>query len=197
MTAERVDEFFPASRMTTSVECRWWAPGRIPGELATWFATLGAVDVDAERHDRYLLDRGHPDRNVKLRNGTVYEVKVRTRREPTRVAGGSGWVERWNKRSVSRLSEPVAGATLVEVVKLRGLVTIDGCQVELTEVSVADRTWHSLALEADDSPPGSTTLEPLLAQLAGAGLGRVMELTADRSHGYAQHLLLALAGGGS
>ena len=127
---------------------------------------------------------------MKVRDGTTCEVKVRTGREPIRAAGGSGWVERWRKRSVPRLPGLVDGTTLVEVVKHRRLVTIDGCQVELTEVSIAGRTWHSLALEANDSPPGSTTLEPVVARLANAGLGRFMELTADRSHGYAQHLLM-------
>lgn len=197
MRAEQVDEMAPGDGPTTTVECRWWAPGRIPAELAAWFATLGRVAVDAERLDRYLLDRGHPARNVKVRDGTTYEVKVRTSREPTRVAGGSGWVERWNKRSGPRLPEPVDGTTLVKVVKHRFLVTIDGCQVELTEASIADRPWHSLAFEATDSPPGTTTLDPVLARLAHAGLGRFMELTADRSHGYAQHLLMVFDEGES
>lgn len=188
MQAEQ-DEMTPGDCPTTTAECRWWVPGRIPEELAAWFATLGQVHVDAKRLDRYLLDEGNPYRNVKVRDGTTCEVKTRTSRQPTRAFGGSGWVERWHKRSAPRLSDLVDGTTLVEVVKHRRLVTIDGCQVELTEASIADRTWHSLALEASDSPPGSTSLEPVLAKLAEAGLGRFMELTADRSHGYAQHLL--------
>ncbi|MBY5162282.1 hypothetical protein [Salsipaludibacter albus] len=163
----------------------------------TWFATLGEVDVEATRVDRYLLDEGHPDRNAKVRNGTTCEVKVRTRCEPMLVAGGSGWVERWNKRSVPWPSALGDGATLVEVVKHRRLVTIDGCQVELTEAAIADETWHSLALEGDDNPPGSTALEPVVARLAKAGLGRFMHLTADRSHGYAQHLLTMFDAGES
>ncbi len=197
MGPEQVDEPSPGSRLTTTVECRWWAPGRIPEGFADWFATLGQVDVDAERRDHYLPDEGHPERNVKVRDWTTCEVKVRTHRDPIRVAGGSGWLERWNKRSVPGLFELVDETTLVEVVKHRFLVTIDGCQVELTEAAIDGRAWHSLALEADDTPPGNTSLDPVLARLEHAGLGRVMELTADRSHGYAQHLLTMLDAGES
>lgn len=197
MMAEQVDGVAPGGCLTTTVECRWWAPGPIPEELAVWFATLDQVDADAVRRDRYLLDEAHPDRNVKVRDGTTCEIKVRTRREPIRVAGGSGWVERWNKRSVPRLSEQVDGTTLVEVVKHRLIVTMDGCQVELTAVTIAEEKWHTLAFEANDSPPGSTTLDPVVARLANAGLGRFMALTADRSHGYAQQLLFVLDAGES
>ena len=54
------DEMAPGGCLTTTVECRWWAPGRIPEELAAWFATLGPVHVDTKRRDRYLLDEVPP-----------------------------------------------------------------------------------------------------------------------------------------
>lgn len=194
MRPEQADQADSVVRLTTTFECRWWAPGRIPEAFASWLATLGQVDVATERRDRYLLDEGRPAQNVKVRGGTTCEVKVRTSRDPIDVAGVSGWLERWKKQSVPEF-DPVEDTASVEVVKHRLLITIDDGQVELTEASIAGRTWHSLALEADDNPPGSTMLGPVVARLEHAGLGRFMELTADRSHGYGHHLQVVLDGG--
>jgi hypothetical protein len=52
VAGEQLDEIAPGDGLTTTVECRWWAPGRLREEFAAWFATLGEVRINADRPRR-------------------------------------------------------------------------------------------------------------------------------------------------
>lgn len=178
-----------------TVECRWWARGAVTPALGTWFTALGDVVTEPDRVDRYLLGYLRPDQNVKLRHGTIPEVKLRTARtlRTDLAPGAAGWVERWRKWSVARRRRARrpgdAGPMTLDVHKQRRLVDVAGCRVELTQAIIRGQPWHSVALEAADEPAGTAVLDDVVLRLVETGLARHLPLTADTSHGYAAQIL--------
>lgn len=159
--------------METTLEVRWFGPGRPPDELVARFDDLAAPGP-ARRTDAYLLLPGTDDLGVKLREGGVaFELKLRQHDfgEAKFAGGPAGNLERWQKWSF-----PVADAacrmaslglpagSLVDVEKRRRLVTYrlapdgfvtqvderagDGCSVEITSLLVNASAWWSLGFEA-------------------------------------------------
>lgn len=158
--------------METTVEARWFGPGRPPDALTRRFDELGAPGPD-RRMDAYLSLAGTDDLGVKLRaGGDAFELKLRQHDVgEARFAGGAvGQLERWQKWSF-----PVADAACrasglglpgswIEVEKNRRLVTYglaadgtvsrvearqgDGCSLELTSLVVNGSVWWSLGFEA-------------------------------------------------
>jgi hypothetical protein len=156
----------------TTLEVRWFAPGRPPEALAARFDELGAPGPEG-RTDAYLHLPGTDDIGIKLRDGgEAFELKRRERDfGETKFAGAAGNLERWQKWSF-----PIAdaacrsralglpGESLIEVEKNRRLATYrmapdgsvslieeragDGCSVELTLLVVGRREWWSLGFEA-------------------------------------------------
>lgn len=159
--------------METTLEVRWFAPGRPRDALTRRFDDLGAPGPQS-RTDTYLAISGTDDLGVKLREGgQAFELKLRQHDfgAAKLTAGAAGNLERWQKWSfpvtdaasrASRLGLP--GESLVEVEKNRRLLTYrlapdgsaspveeragDGCSVELTRLMVRGREWWSLGFEA-------------------------------------------------
>jgi hypothetical protein len=158
--------------METTLEMRWFGPGRPPDELASRFDELGACGPE-DRTDTYLLLPGTDDLGVKLRDGgSALELKLRQHDfGATKLAGVAGNLERWQKwafrveddgcRAVA-LGLPTG--SMVDVGKRRCLVTYrlapdgsaapadgregDGCSVEITSLLVRGAVWWSVGFEA-------------------------------------------------
>jgi hypothetical protein len=158
--------------METTLEVRWFGPGRSPDEVDHRFDALGAPGPEA-RTDTYVLLDGTDDLGVKLREaGKALEFKLRQHDfGDSKVATVSGNLERWQKWSF-----PVEDATcrsaalglpsgsLVEVEKRRRLVIYrlapdgsavkaeqrsgDGTSVEITSLAAKGSEWWSLGFEA-------------------------------------------------
>lgn len=158
--------------METTLEARWFAPGRPPDALTRRFDDLG-VPGPQGRTDTYLYLSGTDDLGVKLREGgTAFELKLRQHDfGETKLAGVAGHLERWQKWSfpVTDAACQAAGFGLpveswVEVEKNRRLITYrlaadgtvfpvaarqgDGCSVEITSLVTNHSEWWSLGFEA-------------------------------------------------
>lgn len=156
----------------TTLEVRWFGPGRPPDGLTKAFDDLGAPGPES-RTDTYLLLSGTDDLGVKLREGgEAFELKLRQRDLGSmRFAAATGNLERWQKWSfpvtdatcrAAALGLP--GQSLIDVEKGRRLVTHrlspdgsvthagertgDGCSVEITSLLVKGADWWSLGFEA-------------------------------------------------
>ena len=144
-------------------EVRWFLPGECPAAIREWFAA-GPLLGDLERRtDHYFILAGRADLGVKLRGGSVLDLKVRTGGpdDVIFVDGVAGRAEDWSKWSFplstnpspmgsgwvaveksrrSRLYEVTAGGK-ARAVPGAGEVT-DGCAAELVELEVGRlRAW--------------------------------------------------------
>ncbi len=187
--------------MLVSAEIRWFWPGNCPQPIHDWFFTTGLPPGGGQpRIDRYLAQPDQAEIGVKARAGVPgLEIKglVATRYDPT-LSASAPHFEIWCKWSC-----PVAGLNLtdeVAVTKTRWLRQFDtskpvrvevpldanekqksgypfpvqGCNVELTEVSIIGRqdAWWTLGFEAfgdlDTAPINlARTILPEMSELAG------------------------------
>lgn len=140
-----------------TLEARWILPGRLGPPVARWFGRFaGEVEI---REDFYLGDPGLSGMSVKLRAGTMLEVKL-CQGSPgmLEVSGRAlGQLEYWRKWSFCRDQvgrEQVGPADWIQVRKARRVSWFSlaggqaGCAAELTEVRAGEQDWWSLGLEA-------------------------------------------------
>ncbi len=196
--------------METTLEVRWFGPGRPPEGITHRFEALGAPAPE-RRVDTYLQLAGTDDLGVKLRGGAAaLEFKLRQHDfGDTKVAGAvAGNLERWQKWSfpvedatcrTAALGLPAA--SLVEVDKRRRLVTYrlapngsavpgggregDGCSVEITSLTAQSTEWWSLGFEAFGSQDRLADALTATAEAFFAGGAKVSELlTGALSCGY-------------
>ncbi len=163
--------------MLITTEVRWFQLGTIPKAIAQWFqqAELGQhLANPTERQDTYLLIPGHEYLGLKLRQGNL-EVKLR-QAELGIHSFDSAWqgkVEQWVKWSGDASYQSPAGGeqslaqgTWINVQKARsqrqyevlpnqscvavplGQSMTTGCTVELTQLTIHNTAWWSLAFEA-------------------------------------------------
>jgi hypothetical protein len=166
----RRSEAWPASAPADeATELRWFADGRLPGSVRTWFA--GPPAAAEERCDRYLLD-GAADIGIKVRGGRTLELKAR-RGVGARIelAGGpGGCLEEWAKwspaddlvevpgharwisvrKAIAKRRFAVSGEELPVTVGTPG----GGCDVQVTSLSVGPMQAWTFAFAA--SGPRST-----------------------------------------
>ena len=158
--------------MFSSVEVRWFYPGKVPTQVQRWFDQDNKLDPLPERTDFYLRYTGG-SLGVKLRQGYI-ELKQNTQHYgPVRFHQSvQGQVEGWQKWSIpvveeSGIVDSVRGNTAwLGVLKQRCLrmfalnrkikeISPDvypelGCSWEITKVSLSDRSdiWWTVAYEA-------------------------------------------------
>ena len=160
--------------MLTTTELRWFKLGTLPKEISQWFQQdqLGDLAPPEEREDVYLYTPGCEYMGIKLRQGRL-EVKWRKAELDNLRFGNQveGKVEKWGKwlcedpTQQSFQPQDVVG-TWVSVKKARSqrkyqvipgesivVVSVNqsidqGCNVELTLLSVNGNDWWSLAFEA-------------------------------------------------
>ena len=193
--------------MYRSSEVRWFFAGELPADVREWFVVGDHVRGEPVRTDEYILLPDCRTVSLKIREGRL-EVKARTLApEPVTYAHDvkgmrDNWVK-WSSNTVAveALEELVSRADerRLIVTKHRRLRTYslhgeapeevdgsvvrleDGCQIELTEISVswahpryrsnvpdeeqASSTWWTLSFEAFGAPERIT-----------ANLDRVMTL---------------------
>lgn len=164
--------------MLTSAEVRWFFGGPVPDELEEWFCRTSAACTASAREDLYLRFPASLGLNVKLREGRL-EIKslVMTLGARTFTPDVAGTVQMWKKWSGAdaavgeferlRASAPDlwiavrkertlrkfsgGGASIVEVDAGRFLPP-EGCNVELTGITVDGTAHWSLAFEAYGDP---------------------------------------------
>ena len=164
--------------MLTSVEVRWFFEGPIPDEMEQWFCRGVLLNKAAPREDHYVLFPAPLGLNVKLREGRL-EVKSLVKALGARSfeADVSGNVQMWEKRSGGdtafkeferlRTGSPDLWIAVTKERTLRkfspdgdsikevaaGKVFLsDGCNVELTKITVRGSASWSLAFEAYGDP---------------------------------------------
>ena len=160
--------------MLTSVEVRWFFEGPIPDEMEKWFCRGGLLNKAAPREDHYVLFPAPLGLNVKLREGRL-EIKSLVKALGARsfAADVSGNVQMWEKRSGGdaafkeferlRTSSPdlwiavtkertlrkfSPGGDSIKEVAASTVFLSNGCNVELTKITVKGSDSWSLAFEA-------------------------------------------------
>jgi hypothetical protein len=204
--------------MRSSTEVRWFAPGLAPAGVERWFARATPhPKQEPSRTDRYFYLQRSDALGIKVRQGKL-EHKVRQHQHGVfrfhqRVAGR---IEQWHKWSFTLAEDDGTLAAIeggdphwIAVEKTRLLhkygVTADrravavpaeeqpaeGCLLELTRITVAGRTWWSLAFAAFGD--GDTTRDNLLLVAAQVLVGdEVPRLSVAESYGY-PHWMTVLA----
>jgi hypothetical protein len=173
-----------------SAEVRWFFEGSIPTAIAQWFCRGGLLDKAAPREDHYLLFPAALGLNIKLREGRL-EVKSLVgapglRTFATDIAGN---VELWEKQisgdaavaefeklrsSAPRLWIAVGKERTLRTFSLGGdsmqevaagkVFLPNGCNVELTTVTVEGAACWSFGFEAYGEP---SRVEAHMQKVAG------------------------------
>ncbi|MGI9174924.1 MAG: hypothetical protein ACR2GR_06365 [Rhodothermales bacterium] len=153
--------------MGATAEVRWFYPGDVPEAVSTWFEALPGDRTEERRTDRYLRPTDAA-LNLKWREGQL-EIKRRDAEgEHAEITESvAGRLERWRKWSFDATERTsTESAYWIDVAKTRwkrryrveagGRVTAyagtdrleDGCDVEVTILSVQGEPWWSVCLEA-------------------------------------------------
>jgi hypothetical protein len=201
--------------MFPTVEVRWFYDGMIPGDVLTWFQQgEGASKKPSSRVDYYLCLSDRDSLGIKLREGKI-EVKQRQQqygliRLHEHVAGQ---MEQWHKWSFALADETesvvsdikVSPSSWIAVEKARQqweyyiasnkqirarstkAALKQGCNLELTTVSIEGAKWWTLGFEAYGDR--ATNQENLLLVIEYVFAGREPPvLDAKDSFGYPQWL---------
>jgi hypothetical protein len=167
----------PTNIMFVSHELRWFYPGNLPENIQLWFqhhCLLDSLKSPETREDVYLYSPGCDYLGIKLRQGRL-EVKWRQAElgvmdlgelvtgkaekwgkwlcedskgesfQPAMVLGNPSWVT-VQKVRYSQLFQ-VLGDFSVQAVATNERLD-NGCSVEITNLTVREKAWWSLAFEA-------------------------------------------------
>lgn len=143
--------------MLTSLELRWFISGELPSDVSTWFERDklgGCLQAPEAREDVYLYVPKCEYMGIKLRQGRL-EVKWRQAElEILRLERVEGRLEKWSKwlceDPTSEAFQPKRVSnqkSWVKIGKVRSQRLYDDCALELTQLTIKDNTWWSLALE--------------------------------------------------
>ena len=164
--------------MLTSAEVRWFFDGPIPKEVEEWFCRSSLALHAAPREDHYLLFPAALGLGLKLREGRL-EIKplARTLGACTFAEDVAGTVQVWEKNAFGepaikeferlRTSAPhlwiavrkertlrkfsLDGGTMTEVQAVTVFMT-EGCNAELTKITVDGSAYWSFNFEAYGNP---------------------------------------------
>jgi hypothetical protein len=199
--------------MYPTAEVRWFYPGAVPSNVERSFRRRGgAVQDEPLREDCYLSLPDMDGLGIKLREGRI-EIKKRLKRQGPIPLGEEavGVLEHWRKWSfplaeshvMSSMVTPAASWAGVKKQRLlrtyrvtpeqrvvscsEGESPSQGCELELTEVSVRDQVWWTLAFEAFGE---ESCLQEHLLLVVGHVLNtyHLPHLHAEASYGYARWL---------
>jgi hypothetical protein len=144
--------------MLTTLELRWFSHGTSPPEVQQWFnndCPGKPLGLPEEREDLYLYTPECDYLNIKLRQGSL-EVKWH-KAELGIVRFGDSWegkVEKWLKwvckdpEQQSIIPAEVVGkGPWIAVKKKRSQRLYQGVAYELTQLSVKEDDWWSIAFE--------------------------------------------------
>jgi hypothetical protein len=168
----------PTIRSTT-LEVRWISRGGVPPGLLDCFGPFReAAEV---REDRYLVDPWFPLLGVKIRGGASLDIKVSqgSAGELHLANAVSGRLEHWTKWTfpINSTGVPSPGSELLpddaawvavhKVRRRRSFMVADdlvveralceasspGCSFEVSDVTLGEESWWTLAIEAVGSAP--------------------------------------------
>jgi len=154
-----------------TAEIRWFQPGIIPKEIEKWFTSLaGQIEKQPPRTDQYIKLIGSNTLGIKIRDGR-FEVKEKQSHENNILSVNNieGYIELWTKWSFEssenkyHLNEIIKGE-FIGIEKTRTMQKYifdskgnisggfdnfksDGCNLELTSVSIDNSDWWTLGLE--------------------------------------------------
>jgi hypothetical protein len=148
-----------------SVEVRWFVRGAVDRAVRAWFESgERPPEWEPEREDRYLA---HPDESlgIKLRQGKLEIKRRESILESLALPCVIGSVERWRKWSFALADDDLPHNSWIAVHKRRRVrkyairdgraraIPADdrpeqGCNVELTELTVNDDSWWTIGFEA-------------------------------------------------
>jgi hypothetical protein len=193
-----------------SVEVRWFVRGSVDPAVRAWFESgERPPHSEPEREDRYLA---HPDESlgIKLRQGKLEVKRRESILESLILPGVAGSVERWRKWSFALSDDDLPHDSWIAVHKRRRVrkyairngraraIAADdrpaqGCNVELTELTVNDDSWWTIGCEAfgDESSLGDHLLT--VARVVFADEAPRLEL--HDSYGYPAWLVRLGRGG--
>lgn len=186
--------------MLTTLELRWFSHGTPSLEVEQWFSANcpgKLLGLPEEREDLYLYTPGCEYLNIKLRQGSL-EVKWR-KSELGILRFGNCWegkVEQWRKwicedpTEQSILPAEVVGkGPWVAVRKRRSQRRYQGISYELTQLSVKNHDWWSVAFEmAGEDTKQISKFEGVVNQVSKTYRG--LELTVSDSYAYPHWLSL-------
>lgn len=192
-----------------TLEVRWIRPGGLSAAMIDWFAPH-VVEMET-REDLYLVRRGVQGLSVKIRGGTLLDIKVSSGdvgaiEVPRRAHGRSLAWKKWSFPLSASLETGAGSSDWVRVGKYRRIRRFsfkDGkpvapfsassagattCAVELTEVTSRGESWWTLGFEAGGHPDQlgeaiEATAALLFSEPLPAG-----ELSVDDSMSYANWL---------
>lgn len=180
--------------MLTTLELRWFSLGKPPEEVEHWFGQqcLGKLlGLPETRKDLYLYTPDCDYLNIKLRQGSL-EVKWRKAELGILNLGNGreGKVEKWLKwicqdpDQQSILPAEVAQERAwVGVKKVRSQRHYQGITFELTQLTVRNNDWWSLAFEmATQGVNPIKSFESIVAQVSQTYPGP--ELQCEQSFAY-------------
>ena len=186
--------------MLTTLELRWFSHGTPSLEVEQWFSANcpgELLGLPEEREDLYLCTPECEYLNIKLRQGSL-EVKWR-KSELGILRFGNCWegkVEQWQKwicedpTAQSIIPAEVVGkGPWVGVKKKRSQRRYQGISYELTQLSVKNDDWWSIAFEmAGEDAKQISKFEGVVNQVSKTYRG--LELTVSDSHAYPHWLSL-------
>jgi hypothetical protein len=180
--------------MLTTLELRWFSHGTPPLEVEHWFSVdcpgelLGSPE---EREDLYLYTPECDYLNIKLRQGSL-EVKWRKAELGILRCGDGleGKVEKWLKWICEdSTKQSIIPANVAEekawvgVKKVRSQRHYQNIAFELTQLTVNNDTWWSIAFEmATQDANDRDRFESIVSQVSQTYHGPTLEC--DRSFAY-------------
>lgn len=206
--------------MLTTNELRWFYRGTLPAEIADWLAadSLGNyLSTPESREDVYLCVSECEYLGIKLRQKRL-EIKLRKAELGTMSFGNNleGKAEKWVKWSCE---DPTAESVIppdllqkapwVSVQKVRqqrkykinadrtlksvpmNRTVSEGCNLEITQLTIRDNDWWSLALEASGEENRLTENLEITANWVFKNNG-VLELRSQNSYAYPKWLSLVI-----
>ncbi len=197
--------------VTDTVEVRWFLTGPPPRVVSDWFLHAPVPAITESRADLYLDLSDRDDMSVKVRAGTLLELKFRTGvlAEPVLAEGFDGRVESWTKwgfalhpaelatgggdprwiqvekKRWSRLHEAATDGGSSHAVPSIERPASSGCAAELVEIRVGDHIAWGIGFEAfgTASDLWQVLVDGMNAYVADTPLGS-LEFGIGDSHSY-------------
>lgn len=188
--------------MLTSLELRWFSPGELPSDVASWFSTAelgGQLQAPEAREDVYLYAPECEYMGIKLRQGRL-EIKWRhAELEILQFKRAEGKLEKWGKwlcedpTSESFQSERVLNQkSWIRIGKVRSQRLYDDCALELTQLTIKHNLWWSLALETFGAEPQKMdALQSIFELLDKTYVGSQLQVL--NSYAYPKWIEIAIA----
>lgn len=163
--------------MLYSAEVRWFYHEPRPESILNWFCTNKSLSPEDPRMDHYLVFPGSESVGIKIREGKFEAKALRGASEivqyPYNISGRSECWIKWSyeKEAVKTWVQAILSEShgWVDVTKVRWLRKFsldhpellevsdderpkEGCNVELTQLTIAGEEWWSFAFEAFGEP---------------------------------------------